>query len=120
MGRYVGYDDFDTLYPQKLTAEQFDMYCPSAEEYINLITHDRAETASGYKLDRVKHAVCAVMAEMAAQDGAKNAQGVRLASVSNDGYSENYGAVGNAETDGRQIRSVAYRWLSGTGLVSLL
>ncbi|MBR6709092.1 MAG: hypothetical protein IKL84_05375, partial [Clostridia bacterium] len=56
----------------------------------------------------------------AAQDAAKNAQGVRLTAISNDGYSESYGAAGNAASDGAQIKSVVYRWLSGTGLVSAL
>lgn len=120
MGKYVEYDDYDTLYPMKLTEEQFDMYLPSAEAYIDLITHNRAESATGYKAERVKKAVCAVLGEMAAQDAAKNAQGVRLTAISNDGYSESYGAAGNAASDGAQIRSVAHRWLSGTGLVSAL
>lgn len=120
MGRFVEYDYYDSLYPMKLTEEQFEMYLPSAEAYIDLITHNRAEGATGYKAERVKKAVCAVLGEMAAQDAAKNAQGVRLTAISNDGYSESYGAAGNAESDGRQIRAVVYRWLSGTGLVSLL
>lgn len=120
MGRYVGYDDYTSLYPSRLTEAQFDMYCPSAEAYIDLITHNRAAEVTGYKADRVKQAVCAAIGEMATQDAAKNAAGARLTSVSNDGYSESYGAAGNAESDGRQIRAVVYRWLSGTGLVSLL
>ena len=120
MGRYVEYDYYDSLYPMKLTEEQFDMYLPSAEAYIDLITHNRAEGATGYKAERVKKAVCAVLGEMAAQDAAKNAQGVRLTAISNDGYSESYGAAGNAASDGEQIRSVVHRWLSGTGLVSAL
>lgn len=120
MGRYATYDDCDALSPGKLTEDQFDTYLPSAEAYINVITHHRAETASGYKAERVKHAVIAVIAEMAAQDAAKNADGVRLTSVSNDGYSESYGAAGNTASDGAQLRSAAFRWLSGTGLVSLL
>lgn len=120
MGKYVEYDDYDTLYPMKLTEEQFDMYLPSAEAYIDLITHNRAESATGYKAERVKQAVCAVLGEMAAQDAAKNAQGVRLTAISNDGYSESYGAAGNAASEDAQIKSVVYRWLSGTGLVSAL
>lgn len=120
MGKYVEYDDYDALYPMKLTEDQFDTYIPSAEAYIDLITHNRAENATGYKAERVKQAVCAVIGEMAAQDATKNAQGARLTATSNDGYSESYGAAGNAASDGDQIRSIAYRWLSGTGLVSAL
>lgn len=120
MGKYVEYDDYDALYPMKLTEDQFDMYLPSAEAYIDLITHNRAEAAIGYKAERVKQAVCAVIGEMAAQDAAKNAQGVRLTAISNDGYSESYGAAGNVASEGQNIRSLAYRWLSETGLVSAL
>ena len=120
MAKYVEYDEYDTLYPNKLTGDEFDTYLPSAEAYIDLITHNRAESATGYKAERVKQAVCAVIGEMAAQDAAKNAQGVRLTAISNDGYSESYGAAGNAASEGVQIRSIACRWLSGTGLVSAL
>ena len=120
MGKYATYDDCDALFPEKLTEDQFYTYLPSAEAYIDVITHYRAGSATGYKAERVKQAVCAVIGEMAAQNASKNAQGVRLTSVSNDGYSESYGAAGNAASDGAQLRSVAFQWLSGTGLVSAL
>lgn len=120
MANYVNYGDFCALYPGKMTAEQFDEYCPAAEAYINLLTHDRAKSATGYKAERVKQAVCAIIAEAATLDAAKSATGARLTSVSNDGYTENYSAAGGAETETGSIRAAAVRWLSGTGLVSLL
>lgn len=120
MGRYVEYDYYDSLYPAKLTGDQFDVYLPSAEAYIDLITHNRAESATGYKAERVKQAVCAVLWEMAAQDAVRGAYGARLASVSNDGYTETYGAAGSAQNEYDALRSVAMRWLSGTGLMSYL
>lgn len=121
MGKYVEYDDYDTLYPMKLTEDEFDSYLPSAEAYIDLITHDRARSATGYKAERVKRAVCAVIGEMVAQDACKSANGARLQSVSNDGYTETYRttSVGTAE-ESHAVRQTAMRWLSGTGLVSLL
>lgn len=120
MGRYVGYYDYEALYPSRLTEEQFESHLPAAEAFIDLITHDRAACASGYKADRVRQAVCAVIGEMAAQDAARNAGGARLQSVSNDGYTETYGASGGAGADSEGIRSAAFRFLSGTGLVSAL
>lgn len=121
MAKYVEYDDYDALYPMKLTEDQFDTYIPSAEAYIDLITHNRAESATGYKKERVKQAVCAVLGEMAAQDACKNAAGARLTSVSNDGYTEYYGQQSAASaSEGEEIRQTARRWLSGTGLVSAL
>lgn len=115
-----GYEDYTKLYPDPngLTEEQFENYLPSAAAYIDVITHNRATAAKGYKAERVKQAVCAVVREMARQDAARNAQGVRLSSVSNDGYTENY-ALG-AQSDGECIRAAAMRYLSGTGLVSFL
>lgn len=121
MGRYVEYGYYDSLYPMKLTEDEFDSYLPSAEAYIDLITHDRARSATGYKAERVKRAVCAVIGEMAAQDASKSAGGARLQSVSNDGYTETYRttSMGTAE-DAYALRQMAMRWLSGTGLVSAL
>ena len=115
-----GYEDYLALYPDPdgLTEEQFENYLPSAAAYIDVITHDRAADAKGYKAQRVKWAVCAVVREMAMQDAARNAQGVRLSSVSNDGYTENY--AHSTQSDGECIRASAMRYLSGTGLVSFL
>lgn len=121
MAAHVTYYYYDALFPMRLTEEQFDSYLPSAEAYIDLITHDRARSATGYKAERVKRAVCAVIGEMAAQDASKSAGGARLQSVSNDGYTETYRttSVGTAE-EAYALRQTAMRWLSGTGLVSLL
>ncbi len=114
------YEDYLALYPDPdgLTEDQFENWLPSAAAYIDVITHNRAAAAEGYKAERVKRAVCAVIREMAAQDAAKNAQGVRISSVSNDGYTESY--AGGTQSDGECIRSAAMRYLSGTGLVSFL
>lgn len=121
MAKYVEYDEYDTLYPNKLTGDEFDTYLPSAEAYIDLITHNRAESATGYKAERVKQAVCAVIGEMAAQDAGRNASGARLQSVTNDGYTETYRtASGGTAEETYTIRQMAMRWLSGTGLVSAL
>lgn len=121
MGRYAAYEHYDALYPAKLTEDQFESYLPSAEEYIDTLTHDRARTATGYKAERVKMAVCAVVGEMAAQEATKNPEGARLQSVSNDGYTETYRtSSGGTAEEARALRQTAMRWLSGTGLMSAL
>jgi hypothetical protein len=121
VGKYVEYDYYDSLYPMRLTEDEFDAYLPSAEAYIDLITYNRAANAAGYKAERVRQAVCAVIGEMAAQDATKNAGGARLTSVSNDGYTETYRAAsGGTAEEAYAIRQMAMRWLSGTGLVSAL
>lgn len=121
MGKYAGYVDYDNAYPGRLTEERFEQFAPSAEAYIDVITHNRAESARGYRAERVKMALCAVVSEMAAQDAAKSAGGARLQSVTNDGYTESYGVSGSgAAAETEAIRSAAFRFLSGTGLVSAL
>ena len=121
MGKYVDYDYYDSLYPMRLTEDEFEAHLPSAEAYIDLITHNRAANAAGYKAERVKQAVCAVIGEMVAQDASKNASGARLQSVTNDGYTETYrAATGGTAEEAYAIRQMAMRWLSGTGLVGAL
>lgn len=121
MAKYVEYYEYDTIYPSKLTEDEFDSYLPSAEAYIDTITHDRARTATGYKAERVKMAVCAVVGEMAAQEATKNREGARLQSVSNDGYTETYRtSSGGTAEEAHALRQTAMRWLSGTGLMSAL
>lgn len=119
--KYATYSDYAAFFPARATESIFDMYSPSAEAYIDVLTHNRAEQAEGYKRERVKQAACALINEMCALDGARGASGARVASVSNDGYSESY-TSGSASADGETatLRQVAMRWLSGTGLVSAL
>lgn len=120
--RYTTFEDFAALYPAQASNESmYDMYVPSAEAYIDVLTHNRAETAAGYKQDRVKRAVCALIVEMHACDSAKGVNGARVASVSNDGYSESYAnASTSADGETTTLKQTAMRWLSGTGLVSAL
>lgn len=120
--RYAKYSDYIALYPAGLSEDDYEQYAPSAEAYIDVITHNRAEYATGYKRDRVTQAVCAIANEMHAVDSAKGESGARLTSVSNDGYTESYAgtAAASADAEGAAIRQIAMRWLSGTGLVSAL
>ncbi len=120
MERYVDYFmDFNVLYPDAMEEARFEMYAPSAEAYVDVLTHNRARSAEGWKAERVKMAVCALVREMAALDAAKGTDGARLTSVSNDGYTESYAAL---SSDGERdaLRSAVMRHLSGTGLVSFL
>lgn len=115
----LNYAEYSAIYPNGMTEAAFNGYLPSAVAYIDVITHNRASTAVGYKAERVARAVYAVTNEMAAQDAARGENGARVTSVSNDGYSESYGAS-SAATDSAAIRAAAFMWLSGTGLVSAL
>ena len=87
---------------------------------MDVITANRAQNATGYKAERVKMAICAVINEMAAQNAARSEGGARIASVSNDGYTETYGSLAGASNEESALLSAAFRYLSGTGLVSAL
>ena len=113
---------YESLYPNGLSDDAVEALAPSALAYIDVITAGRAQTAEGYKLERVKMAVCAVINEIHAQEAVRSAEGARLVSVSNDGYTETYGSVSvdASKAEAEAIRRTAFKWLSGTGLVSAL
>lgn len=113
----VTYQDYTALYPDRLTEIEFNGLLPSGIAYLDVITHNRCENATGWKLERAKQALFAVINEMAALQSVSNAKGARLSSVSNDGYSETYGG---GSADGSTIHKAAVEWLSGTGLVGAL
>lgn len=112
----IEYDDFDELYPGKLDEEVFDGLLPSASMYLNVITHNRVDSALGWARERAKYALANVIIEMAAAQAELGQNGAHVSSVSNDGYSETYQTGG----EGERIRHAAFFWLSGTGLVSAL
>lgn len=123
MAKYAEYRDYIALFPLTADSEDvFEAYSPSAEAYIDVLTHNRAQDAEGYKRERVKQAVCALVKEMHAIDSAKGTGGARVTSVTNDGYSESYAGTASAGADieTNTLRQTAMRWLSGTGLVSAL
>lgn len=116
----ITYDDYVALYPDHLTQEVFSSLLPSGIAFINAITANRAQTAAGYKAERVTQAVCAVVNEMAAQNACRGSGGARVSSVSNDGYSETYGNLSSAEGEEKALRRAAMLYLSGTGLAGAL
>ena len=63
--------------------------------------------------EQLRDCICNVMDKMA--EDAKSGKGKGLASVSNDGYSENY-AVQTEEQLRNELQSSIRAWLSGTGL----
>lgn len=116
----ISFDDYEELFPDRISEDAFDALLPSASAYVDVITANRAKSAAGYKAERVKLAVFAVINEMASQSAARSEGGARIASVSNDGYTESYGAYSSAANEEAALRSAAFRYLSGTGLVSAL
>lgn len=120
MALYITYHDYSALFPDRLTEDEFKRLLPSGAAFIGAITAGRAESATGYKAERAEQALAAVITEMAAQNAARGDGGSRVTSVSNDGYTENYGSHATAAAEEAALRSIAFRYLSGTGLVSAL
>ena len=116
----ITFDDYEQLHPEQISEEEFESLLPSASAFIDAVTARRAAAATGYKAERVKHAMIAVIHEMAAQKAARGANGARINSVSNDGYSESYGNSNSVANEEKDLRSIAFRYLSGTGLMGAL
>lgn len=116
----ISFDDYEKFFPGCITKGTFDSLMPSASAFVDAVTANRARNAVGYKAERVALAICAVINEMAAQNAARSESGARIASVSNDGYTETYGSLAGASNEETALRSAAFRYLSGTGLVSAL
>ena len=120
MALNIAYEEYIALFPDGLNQDEFAVLLPEAVAFVDVMTANRAGAATGYKEERVKQAVCAVIRELSVQNCARGAGGARVTSVSNDGYSENYGSLNTVASEESALRSVAFRYLSGTGLVSAL
>lgn len=116
----ISFSDYEKFFPERIAEDTFDSLMPSASAFVDAITANRAQHAAGYKAERVTLAICAVINEMVAQNAARSEGGARIASVSNDGYTETYGNLAGASNEESALRSAAFRYLSGTGLVSAL
>ena len=51
------YAEYEALYPGRMAEEGFCALLPAAEAYIDVLTAHRAQTATGYKLERVKQEI---------------------------------------------------------------
>lgn len=114
---YIDWEYYDSLFPDKLSTDDFEKLLPQAELKIEVMTHMRCQGVSGYKLERVKAAVANLVTTMCEQDQTRDRKGI--ASVSNAGYSESYLNV-TAEQDEAELEKVCCKWLSGTGLMGAL
>ena len=113
---YIDWGYYSSHFP-KLTEEEFDAALAGAEVKVEIYTHFRSRTATGYKLDQVKAAVANLINTMADQNSVGAGSGVT--STSNDGYSESYANVTKEQVE-EELRSVCFQWLSGTGLMGCL
>ena len=113
---YIDWEWYSSHFP-KLTKEEFEEKLPRAEMKVNILTHNRAQTAAGYKLEQVKACVANLINRTAELE--ETGAGKNVKSVSNDGYSETYEQV-TAEQMEEALRKECFFWLSGSGLMGVL
>ncbi len=114
---YADYEYYAEHFGQLTDREEFDRLAGNASRMLDVLTGRRAASATGYKADALADAVCAMVDFMYAAE--ESGQGRGVTSVSNDGYSESY-AASTPEAVEQSIRSLAFQWLSGTGLMGAL
>ena len=113
---YIDWEWYSSHFP-KLAEDEFERRLPGAELKVNILTHYRAQSAEGYKLDQVKACVANLLNRTAELE--ETGAGKNVKSVSNDGYSETYEQV-TAEQVEEALRKECFFWLSGTGLMGAL
>lgn len=114
--RYVDFEFYQSQ-NRTLTEEQFNSVIIQAEDMVDIKTARRAECVTGWKLIRVKKAVCALVDMMYSHGVDPTEQ--QLASVSNNGYSESY-VKRTDEENKSALESLLFTMLSGTGLMGYI
>lgn len=113
---YIDWEWYNSHFPQ-LTQQEFERRRPAAEMKVDILTHNRARSAAGYKLELVKACVANLMNRQANLEAAGAGKNVK--SVGNDGYSETYEQVTPEQVE-ETLRCECFVWLSGTGLMGAL
>lgn len=113
---YIDWEWYNSHFPQ-LTQQEFERRRPVAEMKVDILTHNRARSAAGYKLELVKACVANLMNRQADLEAAGAGKNVK--SVGNDGYSETYEQVTPEQVE-ETLQYECFVWLSGTGLMGVL
>lgn len=113
---YIDWEWYESNFPQ-LPEDEFARRLPAAEMKVDILTHNRARDATGYKQERVKACVANIINRMATLE--ESGAGCNVKSVSNDGYSETYEQVTPEQVEAA-LKKECFLWLSGTGLMGAL
>lgn len=114
---YATFNHYSEYYGQITDEAEFDKLNYKASQIIDVITGNRAASATGYKAGRLQDCACALINLLISE--ADSGVGNGLSGFSNDGYSESYSAITQGDVD-ENHRLTIYGYLSGTGLVSAL
>lgn len=114
---YADYGYYSAHYSVIEKEETFERLSFLASRRLDILTGRRAQRASGYKLEALRDCVCNMAEYLYAAES--TAQGTGITNVSNEGYSESYQAVTPEQVE-ENLRSLAFQWLSGTGLMGAM
>lgn len=114
---YADWEHYSEYYGEITDEKEFDKLIYRASMMIDTVTGNRAASATGYKVDRLRECACSLVNLLASE--AASGVGSGLTSFSNDGYSESYAAVTPGDVDANH-KELIFNHLSGTGLVSAL
>ena len=128
MSQIVSWEDYNSLF-ENVQEDEFKRLNARVERRLNLYTHNRVKpfvdtynevTATDFermKYEAVKITICEVINKMYEQES--NGVGIGLSSVSNEGRSESYKIITEADKE-KELESVMRKGLSGTGLAGAL
>ncbi len=111
---YATWDYYSAHYGGVTEKKEFDRLAFLASRRLDILTARRAQKATGYKAEALQDAVCNMVDYMQAAES--SALGKGISSVSNDGYTESYAATTPGQIEDA-LKSIAFQWLSGTGLM---
>lgn len=111
---YATWDYYSKYYGTVTDETEFNRLANRASRKLDSLTAQRASKAIGYKADALQEAVCNMVEYIQSAEAASLGKG--LNSVTNDGYTESYAAT-TPEMVEDSLRSIAFQWLSGTGLM---
>lgn len=114
MSSIVSWEYYNSLF-STVNSEEFAKYEALAEKQVKLVIGPRWNSIdpNAFYYDQLRDCICNVIDKIAENERIGAGRGI--ASVSNDGYTENY--VTQTNTQARdEMNSCIRAWLSGTGL----
>lgn len=111
---YADFTFYQETYNGALTETEYNRFSVRANAEIDRMTFNKAKTATGEDIERVKMAECAVIDELSYQAIGGSGD---VTSESNDGISKSYSTGAVAKSSRQRIDAAAYTWLSNTNLL---
>lgn len=111
---YADFTFYQETYNGTLTETEFMRLEVRAAAEIDRMTSNKAKTATGEDVEKVKFAECAVIDELSHQSIGGSGD---VTSESNDGISKSYATGAVAKSSRQRIDAAAITWLCNTNLL---